>query len=43
MTMVILVGIVVLAGLLRLLARDPPHDTVSDAWLRARIRERRDG
>ena len=26
-----------------LVARDPPRDTVSDAWLRAQIRERRDG
>jgi len=43
MVLAFLVVILALAGLLRLLARDPPHDSVSAAWVRAQIRERRDG
>jgi len=43
MLITIVLGVIALAALLRRVARDPPADVVSAAWLRARIRERRDG
>lgn len=43
MLITIVLAAVALAALIRQLARNPPADTVSEQWLRSRVRERRDG